>query len=53
MAELPDYAVWLVVGAIVAEGFALVILTYLMYRAANAKRGEAAKDAEAKDAPKQ
>ena len=33
MAVVPDYVIVIVVGAILLEGFALVALTYLMWKA--------------------
>ena len=42
MAEIPDIVVWIVVGAIIVEGLALMILTYLMWRASEKKKEELA-----------
>ena len=43
MADIPDIVVWIVVGAIIVEGFALMILTYLMWRASEKQKEELAK----------
>ena len=38
MADIPDIVVWIVVGAIVVEGFALMVLTYLMWKASEKQK---------------
>jgi len=40
MAEIPEYMVWIVVGAIVVEGIALVILTYLIWKSSERMKAE-------------